>query len=228
MIPPLSALTLLRYRPVLGRLTLPDVSCDLLWIDGRIEVVGPLTRAIPAIGIGHEMSVLRLDPEVARHWLGVPLSELTDRLISLEHISRTLASVVASLFEGGHVSSLVGDQFASVSPRPDSRVATARRLLSRGERVDSVASATCLSERQLERLFVNAIGMSPREYRRILRFRRGIVAAGGGTRLADVALEAGYADQAHFSRDVRDLTGHSPLSLLAHVGNVQDIAAGSL
>jgi AraC-like DNA-binding protein len=145
----------------------------LLWFDGRIQVVGSLTRAIPAIGIGNEVSVLRLDPEVARHWLAVPLSELTDRLISLEHISRTLASVVASLFEGGHVSSVVEAQVEAVSPRLDSRVAEARRRLSCGETVDAAASATCLSERQLERLFADAIGLSPREYRRIIRFRRG-------------------------------------------------------
>ena len=228
MNPPPSALTLLRYRPVLGRLTLPDVSCDLLWVSGRVHVVGPLTRAIPAMGIGNEVSVLRLDPEVARHCLKVPLREFTDRVIPLDDISRNAASVVSSMFARGQVSSVGGAQAGFLSAQFDLRMAAARTRLRRGDTVQSAASAIGLSERQLERLFADVVGVSPREYRRILRFRRAIVAAGGGARLADVALEAGYTDQAHFSRDVRDLTGHSPRSLLSHVGNVQDIAAGSL
>jgi AraC-like DNA-binding protein len=225
---PTSALTLLRYRPVQGRLTLPDVSCDLLWISGCVHVAGPLTRAVDAVGVGHEVAVLRLDPQVARQWLGLPIREITDRLVPLEHIARGHVNSVAALFESGPFSITIGAQLDAISARVDCRAWEARRRLAGGQRVASIASAIGLSERQLERLFVDATGLTLRTYARIVRFRRAVMAAGSGLRLADAAVDCGYADQSHFSREVRDLTGYTPRMLLHHVGNVQDVAAGSL
>ena len=225
---PASALTLLRYQPVHGRLTLPDVCCDLLWVDGRVHVGGPLTRAVAAIGVGHEVAVLRLDPQEARQWLGVPVGELTDRVVPLEHIARGHAASVAALFEPGRIPTMIGAQLSAASACFDRRAFEARIRLSRGQQVASIASAVGLSERQLERLFADATGLTLRAYARILRFRRAIIAAGSGSRLVDAAIDSGFADQAHFSREVRDLTGHTPRALLHHVGNLQDVAAGCL
>jgi AraC-like DNA-binding protein len=220
-------LTLLEYRPVPGRLTLPDVCCDLLWFDERVFVVGPLSRAIEAIGVGQHVSVLRLDPQVARQWLGVPLHQLANRVIALEDIDRRVSSTVAAQFEAGGASAIVGADWLPAE-LSYTRVREARIRLGHGERVGAAASTIGMSERQLERLFADVTGLTPRAYTRILRFRRAIFAAGRGARLASVALDAGYADQAHLCRDVRDLTGHSPRMLLGHVGNIQDIVAGAL
>jgi AraC-like DNA-binding protein len=54
-------------------------------------------------------------------------------------------------------------------------------------------------------------GVAPTPYRVEARARRAwrLILA-GGLGLAEVALEAGYADQAHMSRDVKALTGRSP------------------
>jgi AraC-like DNA-binding protein len=85
-----------------------------------------------------------------------------------------------------------------------------------------------LSERQLERLLDEHAGLSPKTFARIVRFRRAVVAARGGMPLASAAAASGYADQSHFTRDVRDLTGHAPRALLPNVGSVQDIVAGEI
>ena len=61
------------------------------------------------------------------------------------------------------------------------------------------------------RWFRDAYGVGPARFRVEARARRAwrrIV--DGDATLADIAAEAGFADQAHMSRDVKDLTGRSP------------------
>jgi AraC-like DNA-binding protein len=109
----------------------------------------------------------------------------------------------------------------------DARVFDAVRRLRHGERVAEAARFVGLSERQLQRIFGYYMGLSPRTFVRIIRFRCAIKAAKAGASLASAALQSGYADQAHFSRDARSLMGVPPSSLMNHVGNVQDIVAAT-
>ena len=75
-----------------------------------------------------------------------------------------------------------------------------------------------LSERQLRRRVETAVGYSPRTLARILRFQRFLGAArSSGSRgrdLARLAAETGYADQAHLTRDSRQLADLPPGALL--------------
>lgn len=66
------------------------------------------------------------------------------------------------------------------------------------------------SERQLERIFAQEIGLSPKNFSRIIRFQQVFKLAGSAGSLTHLALEAGYFDQAHFSRDFKAFTGLSP------------------
>jgi transcriptional regulator GlxA family with amidase domain len=47
-------------------------------------------------------------------------------------------------------------------------------------------------------------------FARIIRLRRAVKLLRQGCALADVAVACGYYDQAHMTRDFRDLAGHSP------------------
>jgi transcriptional regulator GlxA family with amidase domain len=73
-----------------------------------------------------------------------------------------------------------------------------------------------VGERRLHRRFEAAIGYGPKTFQRVLRLQRALGLAGRGTqpRLALIAAAAGYADQAHMSRELRALTGRSPSPLL--------------
>lgn len=70
-----------------------------------------------------------------------------------------------------------------------------------------------VSPRQLLRRCVAAVGYGPKALRRILRFQRLLVAA--GTRVAHpvaaLAIELGYADQAHLTDESTPRTGSLPL-----------------
>lgn len=68
-----------------------------------------------------------------------------------------------------------------------------------------------LAPRTLQRWFARHIGMSPRDYLRVLRFRDTLRALPREhATLAEVAAERGYADQAHMARDFRAMAGTPP------------------
>jgi len=72
-----------------------------------------------------------------------------------------------------------------------------------------------LSERQLRRRFLDAVGYGPKTLARILRFQRFLALAKPGENLAALAYEAGYADQAHLTRECRRLGARTPAELVA-------------
>jgi AraC-like DNA-binding protein len=51
------------------------------------------------------------------------------------------------------------------------------------------------------------VGYGPKLLARVLRLQRALRAARAGEELAWAALEAGYADQAHFAHECRALAG---------------------
>ena len=76
--------------------------------------------------------------------------------------------------------------------------------------IDGLTRMTGHSERQLERCFNNEIGLSPKAFSRITRLQNALRLATKARNLTDLALSAGYYDQAHFSREFTDIAGQSP------------------
>lgn len=73
-----------------------------------------------------------------------------------------------------------------------------------------------ISERHLQRHFKQHVGLSPKQYLRILRAHRikERLETGQQTPLAQMALAAGYADQSHMQREVKSMFGQTPLSFI--------------
>ena len=224
----LAALTFAQYRPKQGRLVAPDVCCDLVWARGHLILTGPMTRAVRSSNVGEDVTLLRLDPLVAHQWLRLPISCLTDRAVELADIDPGFTRELDAMKAYGGLSELVQPATRQRWEDIDARVAAAVGLLSSRTKVANVATMVGLSERQLERLFSDHTGLSPKTFARVLRFRRALKAVKGGASLIAAAAVAGYADQAHFSRDSCALAGASPRAILQDVGNVQDIVAGTI
>jgi AraC-like DNA-binding protein len=89
--------------------------------------------------------------------------------------------------------------------------------------VSGLAKQANLSNRQLERRFLDTVGMTPKRFCRIRRFQRVLQAMEApGAKWADAAVECGYYDQAHLIRDFRRFSGLTPACLL---GADTDLAA---
>ncbi len=110
-------------------------------------------------------------------------------------------------------------------PEPDPRTALVTRLVQaiaddRGiVRVEQVVALSGLSQRALQRLFREYVGVSPKwvlqRYRLLEAAER---LASGQADGARVAHELGYFDQAHFIRDFKAIVGRSPGAFSAERG----------
>lgn len=83
--------------------------------------------------------------------------------------------------------------------------------------VRKLAEETGLSQRQLSRRFHQSIGLSPKEYLGVCRFNSSLqyLANYPDMSLTEIAHLSGYYDQAHFIRDYKVYTGHSPGEVVA-------------
>ncbi|MDR1761041.1 MAG: AraC family transcriptional regulator [Bacteroidales bacterium] len=78
--------------------------------------------------------------------------------------------------------------------------------------VNQLASAAYLSRKQFERIFSEHIGVSPKQYLKIIRFQSAIFQKQQNSNLTmtDLSYNSGYFDQSHFINDFKSLSGLTP------------------
>ena len=78
--------------------------------------------------------------------------------------------------------------------------------------IETLASNACLSRKQFERVFSDYIGISPKQYLRIIRLQASVYlkSKNENISLTELAYENGYYDQSHFINEFKAMTGLSP------------------
>jgi AraC-like DNA-binding protein len=91
-------------------------------------------------------------------------------------------------------------------------------------RVPQMASEACLSRKQFERVFAEHIGISPKQYLKIIRFQFAIFLKQRNTDLnmTELSYDSGYFDQSHFISDFKSLCGLTPKQYFAEEGACSD------
>ena len=201
---------------------LPDGCMDLLWTEGRLFVAGPDTRGHrPGIAGATRFAGIRFFPGTAPGVLGVPAHELLDRRVDLadlwpsDRVRRLTERVDAAQDPAAALEAVALEQGAAP---PDPVVAHVVASLGAGRTVAETAESAGLGARRLHRRSLAAFGYGPKTLARVLRLQRALALARGGTPLAETAARAGFADQAHLARDVRELAG-VPLGALIRRGS---------
>ncbi|HWU78380.1 MAG TPA: helix-turn-helix domain-containing protein [Rhodanobacter sp.] len=87
-------------------------------------------------------------------------------------------------------------------------------------RISLLARDAGLSERRLGMLFQHQVGMRPKHYARLLRFRAVLSQAQdrASVNWSRVAADCGYSDQAHLSHEFRQFSGITPTAFMAARG----------
>ncbi len=196
------------------------------------KVIGQITRPlhVSAAGRGRSFGVW-FRPHGLSAFTGVAASELTDTAVESGALFGTTfgEALGESLSQGADVGGGTDamtlanqvDALLSAVLRRRTPVASAElvgfavRCLTEtkdARRIDNVAQACNMSTRQLQRLFREHVGLRPKQYQSIARFRETIDVLNDASRgsLTETAYAAGYFDQAHFIREFRRFAGVTP------------------
>jgi AraC-like DNA-binding protein len=206
-----------------AHLVLPDGCVDLVWHAGRVVIAGPDTGPVAAAPSPATTVGLRLRPGAAAV-LGESAAALRDERVAPDALwgraGAELADRVAHAPDDRErlalLTAAVARRDAAAGP-PDPAVAAAvSALAGPGATVAGAARAAGLSDRQLRRRFLDHVGYGPKTLDRVLRLQRFLTLAITTTDgLATLAASAGYADQAHLTREARALAATTPRELVA-------------
>ena len=189
---------------------LPDGCLDLIWSDGSVFVAGPDTVGeVSWAPAGSRCAALRFAAGTGPGVLGVPADELLDRQVPLEDLWP--AAEVRRLAEASDPMAALEAVAMRRFQEPERAMVAVAEGARAGRPVSAIADSCGLSPRHLHRLCKTAFGYGPKTLSRIMRLQRAVGLARRGVPFAEVSFVAGYADQAHLSREVKALAG-VPLS----------------
>jgi len=202
-------------------LVLPDACSDLIWEQGvGGHVAGPDTGPAPTVvKAGTVIVGVRFRPSAGGTALGLPLSEIRDQRVGLADLVPAAARRLPATLDPAEAAARTLDVAGALVADADSDLAATRAaalLRDPAARTEAVAADVGLSERQLRRRVQAAAGYGPKTLQRVLRFQRFVRmldAAAQPPGLASAAATAGYADQAHLTRECSALSGLTPTAL---------------
>jgi AraC-like DNA-binding protein len=208
--------------------------------DGRIELVLTTRHSDVSINVAgtrltplrkrsqasSESILVRFKPGGAYPFFGVPLCELTDQVVRLDALLGPEDALRRALEASTPSARVAAVQHAlacclaqpSFEPASVPMVRRALRVLAAPGPLPSVEQLALdlgVSARHLRRAFADVVGVTPKEYLRIVRFQRVLrmARARPSEPWARLAQAHGYYDQAHLVSEVRALSGLAPGSL---------------
>ena len=206
---------------------LANAFVDIVWVRGsEPRVTGPDSQPRSIIlRPATQFRGVRFWPGHAPVALGLPAAELTDRQVWLSEVWGRRGALLAEEMHDAPTDAaawallerLLAERVAEAA-RPDPIVDAAAAVLrdARRSNIANLAGSLGVSERQLLRRFTADVGFGPKMFHRVSRMRRFLALSGcqlpEERALHTLALEAGYADQAHLTHDFTALAGLTPVA----------------
>ncbi len=197
------------------------------------RVLGTLSRNL-SIKVAEQTSylVVRFLPGKMSSFFKIPAYELSDMNIELEWIwgsGKILEDRIMNSSAIQEIAMFLDDAFLKLLPSlnpNDYRINEAIRTISccKGQiSITDTAKHIDLSPRQLERRFMELVGITPKRFCRIIRFRSVFTYLQNSRQKewAEVAAACGYSDQAHLIRECKFFTGYSPAAYLNNLSPLE-------
>jgi AraC-like DNA-binding protein len=172
----------------------------------------PLSGRLDRIGI-------RFHPGGAFQLLGLDMGELAGRELCLQALGFERPLVQEQLSEALSLQQrlqLIDTWLLQESARFKAERGLVQRLLplmSLGDNsIEDLSNQSALSRRQLERKFQQQVGLSPVKLKQLIRIKQArlLISQSPASSLTQIALDAGFYDQAHFIRQFQQITQQTP------------------
>lgn len=160
-------------------------------------------------------------PFGAKSFFSMPINEFSEKCIDLKDISDSLLSDLSKRISDtsdDEVCIYQIEQFLlkRLNPLKDynrERMFAAVKAINKQEQISiaSLADITCVSYRQFIRIFTEHIGVTPKEYLRVVRFQRALYALQNNPLIlsSDLAFICGYYDQSHLINEFKAFSGYT-------------------
>lgn len=211
-------------------LILPDAAMDLIfrYCDGQLfsSLCGTMSIA-RTVSLTHEDIYLgvRFHPAMAAIALKMNVASLRDCLVEAP-FSDSYAVLEDQLATSPHTFDIFINWMEGYLRKrlcfdevQRHRVQAMQSVRSIG--VSRSAQMMAMSRKRFYREFIQFYGISPRQYtntHRLLTFQK-LIQGSKRTDLSQIALEAGFFDQADMTRQIKKLTGKTPLNLMSQSYN---------
>ncbi|MEU5881805.1 helix-turn-helix domain-containing protein [Spirillospora sp. NPDC047279] len=209
----------------------PNGSVEIVCVLGGLpHVIGVQSgRTRETLAPGTVMVGVRLRPGAAAPLLRASAGELADLTVGFDDVWRgsaqrmgeRLATVCSPQEAAARLEAEVLRRIrAATGPDPLVRAAVGLLITDPANAVRTLTTELNISDSQLRRRFVTAVGCPPKVLHRTLRFWGFLAlarAGAPGSSLTTLAAYAGYADQAHLTRECAAITGMPPTELLAGI-----------
>jgi AraC-like DNA-binding protein len=202
-------------------------------IDGRsrklpgVEVLGHLTMPSRlTVTKGTSVLIARIYPYASSLFFTDSMSDLTNYATDAYGIfSREINDVYYRLMEAGSIEQKVAmldrfliEKLIKNEKRHRKTTIICQHICLMGDTYDSktLSSRYGLSERYMEKLFVNLVGITPRAFFSVHRFNKSLaLVLSSGRKLTSIAYDCGYYDQSHFIKEFTKFTGITPFEARA-------------
>jgi AraC-like DNA-binding protein len=197
----------------------PDGCMDIIYKNGELVLVGVMDEGIVVPAHPQDYSFgIRFKPAMLPVLLGVSSHEFTNKILPLQEVSSHLYDQLNFKAESQtqkvqKLNAIFEEAFQAVSPNTTVHQAVDNIFTCKGDiAIDTVANALHVSKRQLQRLFLTHVGVSPKKFATIIRFFymfKTLIKTGTDD-LAQKAYELGYCDQAHFNKEFKKFSNFTP------------------
>jgi AraC-like DNA-binding protein len=205
--------------------SLPAPSVHLIFMNGEAEIAGPIKRRFSYLmeNQGYLFGA-KFWPGAFRMICDASPSKLTDKRLAAGLILGDSVLPVTDAFfcadKTGERMSIVQNYLLSLYTPNEERIPVIKKVFADIARhtsiftVEQLAAQQKMTVRSLQRLFKEYVGVSPKWAIQLFRLREAAQQMESQNHIdfSRLALELGYSDQAHFSKDFKRITGKTPQS----------------